>query len=80
MEKLGETHNQCNLNFHGIEKNVSDYKIWSENRKTLIRDRITTVQNKIESFNALMSHPTIPVRNHAYQIMRSTIQDCILPD
>lgn len=80
LGQLRANQNQCSSNFHGIEKTVSEYKNWSENRKTLIRGRITTVEKKTQIFNALFSHPDNPVRNSAMQVRKSMFQDCILPD
>lgn len=79
--KLGQlkvNQNQCNLNFHGIEKTFSDYKSWSENRKTLIRSRIKKVEDGTNTLNIFQNHPIL--RNSVPSLRREMIKDCILPD
>lgn len=82
LENRRQNHNQCNSNFHGIEKTFSDYRSWSEQRKALIRDRIKTIEMKFHQINHIMNDQN-PMNQKYGQVMsiRSSIkQDCILPD
>lgn len=78
LGQLRKNQNQCNSNFRGIEKTVSDYKVWSESRKTLIRGKIENVQSSTHVYNMLVNHPDL--RNFAPGIRERMIQECKLPN
>lgn len=71
--------NQCNLLFQEIEKTISDYKKISEERKTLRRNRITTVQSKLNHLEGIRNlWTTLFDRIAIYMSMIDG--DCVLPD
>lgn len=84
LNQLRGNQNRCNQSFQSIEKTFSDYKVWSEQRKALIRDRIATVERKGNMIRAIMSdqsHPAFMQRmGHTMYIRRSIVDDCKLPD
>lgn len=82
MIQLREIQKQYNSNFHGIEKTLSNYKSWSDQRKTLIKDRMAIIERKKHQIIHIMNdqNPFNQKIGHVMSIRSSIPQDCILPD